>query len=266
VSSPDSVRLKLTIHYDGTRFHGWQVQPDVRTVQGVLEEAAERLTEARRAILGSGRTDAGVHARGQVASLTVPVRWTATEFRRAMNAVLPDDVWLAAVEVVADGFHPRFHPVARSYLYQLGLTDAAKSPFVRPWCWPLDGSVDLELLDAGAERMVGTHSFASFAKAGQPQRGDRCSVRGAGWTSWADLGVRFSVTADRYLHHMVRYMVGTMVDVARGRRPLDDIEALLDPSRDDVITSPPAPSAGLFLERVEYPADGASGASLPSSS
>lgn len=249
----DTHRLRLTLHYDGSRFHGWQYQPDHRTVQGDLQAALGRLAGGSRTVVGSGRTDTGVHATGQVASVDLPVRWDAVELRRALNAVLPDDVWVAEARVVPGDFHPRFDAVARSYEYRVGTVDAAGSPFHRRWCWALDEPIDPELLHEAATHLPGEHSFAGFAKSGQPHRGDRCTVTRAVWSPW-ELGVRFEVTANRYLHHMVRYLVGTMVTVARGRRPLRDVPGLLsgDP---DLVTSPPAPPEGLFLARVEYPSD-----------
>lgn len=248
-------RFKLTIHYDGTRFHGWQVQAAQRTVQGEMEAAVERLTQRHRTVLGSGRTDSGVHATGQVASVDVPVRWSPPELRTSMNAVLPRDVWVAAVDAVDPGFHPRFHATARTYEYRLGLADAAASPFQRPWCWALEDPVDLSALREAAALLPGERSFRAFAKSGQPHRGHRCRVRDAAWSEWTGLGMIFRMTADRYLHRMVRYLVGTMVDVARGRRPLEEMASLLDDSESELVTSPPAPPEGLFLVRVEYPPD-----------
>jgi tRNA pseudouridine38-40 synthase len=256
VQNGGEIRLRLTIHYDGSGFHGWQIQPDVRTVQGEIEDAARRLTGKRRPVMGSGRTDTGVHATGQVASLTVPSRWSASSFRKAMNAVLPDDIWLRSVDRVGPDFHPRYDAVARTYGYRVGLSEEAVSPFVRRWCWPLRAELDVDLLSRAAVVIRGDHSFAAFAKSGQPERGDRCEVREAFWEPWETLGVRFQITADRYLHHMVRYLVGTMVDVARGRRPFDDLGALLEGGSGELETSPPAPPEGLFLTSVEYPPEG----------
>ena len=254
MTAPEVSRLKLLLHYDGARFHGWQSQPDVRTVQGEVEAAVERLTGRRRPVVGSGRTDTGVHATGQVASVDVPAeRWPAERFLTAMNAVLPDDVWVADVRAVGLGFHPRYDAIARTYVYRLGLEPDAFSPFHRPWCWPLRERVDRDLLRAAAEAVPGERSFEAFAKSGQPERGTRCHVRHAAWVPWDGPGIALTVTADRYLHHMVRYLVGTMVDVARGRRPLSDMAALLGAQGGDVETSPPAPPEGLFLARVEYP-------------
>jgi tRNA pseudouridine38-40 synthase len=253
VSPRENQRFELTLHYVGTAFHGWQVQPGMRTVQGELEAVVERITERHRTVLGSGRTDAGVHATGQVASVDVPVRWTGARLRAAMNALLPRDVWVEAARPVPAGFHPRYDARARTYRYRIGLAPEAFSPFHRPFCWALEERVEREALEAGAALLPGEHSFLAFAKAGQPNRGDRCTVLEARWSEWEPLGLAFTVTANRYLHHMVRYLVGTMVDVARERRPLDELAALLKAPGGELVTSPPAPSQGLYLARVQYP-------------
>ncbi|MDX1566722.1 MAG: tRNA pseudouridine synthase A [Longimicrobiales bacterium] len=248
----------LVVQYDGSRFFGWQIQPDQRTVQGVLQAAASRLTQRDCTVTGSGRTDRGVHATGQVASLRVPPSWTAEAFEKSANAVLPDDVWIQEVRRVPDDFHPRYDAVERTYLYRLGLARKARSPFHRPFCWPLDSrrirDLDRGLLERCAEAIPGERSFEAFAKSGQPERGTRCRVGRAEWRVWDDLGMEFVVTADRFLHHMLRYLVGSSVAVASGRRPLAELETLLEegPS-DELWTSPPAPPEGLYLHHVGYP-------------
>ena len=250
----EETRLALTLHYDGGAFFGWQSQREERTVQGELEAAVQQLTGSPRTVTGSGRTDRGVHAIGQVAAVSVPARWKPAAFRKGMNALLPADVWIQEARSVAPGFHPRYDAVGRTYSYRLGLVDGARSPFVRPWCWALRHPVDTALLQETAAHVVGAHSFIAFAKAGQPERGTHCTVRSAHWEQWEELGLVFTITADRYLHHMVRYLVGTMVEIARGRRPAHELSALLErgpgPGRE---TSPPAPARGLFLAAVEYP-------------
>ena len=255
MSPGEETRLGLRLHYDGSGFFGWQSQKEERTVQGELEAAVERLTGRRRTVIGSGRTDRGVHATGQVAAVDVPARWTPTEFRRACNAVLPGDLWVQEVRRVAPDFHPRYDAVARTYVYRVGLAREAWSPFHKRWCWPVRGSVDRKALEAAAARVPGDRSFRAFAKTGQPERGYRCVVETAEWSDWGELGLAFTIRANRYLHHMVRYLVGTMVDVARGRRPPEDVSALLEEPSPALETSPPAPPRGLFLAHVEYPAD-----------
>ena len=247
---PDEHRIRLTLHYDGGAFAGWQVQSAARTVQGELEAALLRLTGRSTRVTGAGRTDAGVHATGQVAGVVVPQRWDAAELRRALNEVLPRDVWIADADAVGPEFHARHNAVARGYMYRIGTADEARSPFVRRWCWPLAQTVPLDRLNDAASRFHGLHSFRAFAKAGQAHRGEHCIVHSADWKATETM-VTLHIVANRFLHHMVRYMVGTMVDVARGRRPPGIIDALLrnDPG---VVTSKPAPAAGLYLTRVYY--------------
>jgi tRNA pseudouridine38-40 synthase len=246
-------RLKLILQYDGSAFHGWQIQPEDRTVQGELEAALEQLTSAHRPVIGSGRTDRGVHATGQVAVASLPDTWQPEKLEKALSAVLPNDIWIKSVEPASPGFHPRYDAVKRTYLYQLGLSSEAWSPFHRHWCWPLAKPLEKGLLQSAAGTILGEHSFKAFAKSGQPERGDRCTVHESAWEPWEDLGLTLRITADRFLHHMVRYLVGTMVDIAGGKRPLEDLPRLLQEPKSELRTSPPAPPTGLFLHHVTYP-------------
>lgn len=249
-------RYRLILEYDGSTYQGWQIQDEGATLQGEVERVLRELTGERRAVVGAGRTDAGVHALGQVAAADVPSRWSAGELRRAMNALLPEEIWVREIRRVPSDFHPRYDASLRSYEYRLGIRPEARSPFLRRWCWDASAfSVDPSLLAAVAAAVPGERSFEAFAKAGQPERGTRCRVDRASWAPWGSVGYRFLISADRYLHHMVRYLVGTMVDIARGRRPLGDMKALLEGS--DALSSPttsaPAPARGLYLTAVEYP-------------
>jgi len=222
------------------------------TVQGALEAALTRLTGERRVVDAAGRTDRGVHATGQVIGITLPERWDAPTLKRALNGNLPRDIWVESVEPVDPAFHPRFDAVARHYAYRVGESELSSSPFLRPSCWSLRRPLDRDLLERAAAFLPGDHSFRAFSKAGQEERGDRCTVHLARWEVWDGVGVQFRVSANRFLHHMVRYLVGTMVKVALGERPLEDVPALLagDPG---LRTSPPAPAQGLFLVGVDYP-------------
>lgn len=252
METPETRRVRLTLHYHGSGFHGWQIQPGVRTVQQELEAALERLTTKPIRVAAAGRTDTGVHATGQVVSADVPAKWRPSDLRRALNAVLPDDIWVEAAADAPADFHARFSAADRAYEYRLGLAERAASPFERGTCWVMRDEVDPLLLDRCALLVLGEHSFRSFAAAGQEERGDRCIVHDSKWWEWAPLGLAYRVRANRFLHHMVRYLVGTMVDVARGRRPLEDMERLLE-GASGVQTSPPAPPHGLFLVSVGYP-------------
>jgi len=245
--------VKLTLHYDGGGFHGWQVQPGARTVQGELEAALSRLADERVGVLGAGRTDAGVHATGQVASALMPERWAPAEVRRALNAILPPDLWVAEAEAVPLDFHARYDATAREYEYRVGTEARCRSPFLRPYCWALAERLDAGVLAETAAALVGEHSFRAYAKSGQPERGERCTVVVSSWEPW-DAGLLYRVRADRFLHHMVRYLVGTMVDAARGRRAAREVAALLagGPGAGALETSPPAPAEGLYLTQVYY--------------
>lgn len=245
--------LQLVLQYDGAGFSGWQRQPAQRTVQGVLEDALGRLCNAPIAAVGSGRTDAGVHARGQAVGIVVPERWTDAAMRKALNAVLPEDVWVAAVHEMQPQFHARYSAVGRSYGYLVGTDDDAASPFRRRYELAFPRTMDRQALDAAAATLVGDHCFRAFAVHGTAPASDslRCTVTTAEWSDRPG-GLRFSVRANRFLHHMVRFLVGTMLDIGMGRRPVSDMPALLE-ADDNSEVSPPAPPHALFLESVEYP-------------
>lgn len=251
VPGPDK-RFAFTVHYDGSAFFGWQLQREDPSVQGELERVLSRLLNRPARVTGSGRTDRGVHAVGQVATVDAPAKWTAADLRRAMNALLPESIWVAGMTEVAGDFHPRFDALARSYVYRIGADRMAESPFLSRWCWPLRHPLDPDLMRDCTEVLIGDHSFRAFAKAGQEERGDRCIVAAAEWVAWENLGVEFRITANRFLHHMVRYLVGTLVDVGANRRSPDDVSRLLAGER-SLETSPPAPARGLFLAAVHYP-------------
>jgi tRNA pseudouridine38-40 synthase len=247
--------MQLVLHYDGAGFSGWQRQPATRTVQGVLEGALERLCNAPVGALGAGRTDAGVHARGQAVGVRVPLRWEAAELRRALNAVLPADVWVADAVEMSDAFHARYSATGRRYSYHVGTDREAHSPFRVRWEWALGAPLAREALVDCATALVGTHCFRAFAVLGTapPDDDHRCTIREAAWRERPG-GLLFEIEANRFLHHMVRFLVGTMIDIARGRRPIADFATLLaaDSNRS---TSAPAPPHALYLDLVRYPRD-----------
>ena len=246
--------VQLVLHYDGAGFSGWQRQPERRTVQGVLEGVLQRLCGMPIVALGSGRTDAGVHARGQAVGVRVPEKWQPAALRRAVNALLPPDVWVAAAMEMRPEFHARYSATSRRYTYYVGTDDAARSPFRRhehAYPHPLDRA----LLDRAAAMLVGEHCFIGFAVRGTAPAGDdhRCTVTDARWVDRPG-GLQFEIEANRFLHHMVRFLVGTMLDIGSGKRPLEDLPHLLaaDHNRD---VSPPAPPHALVLDAVRDPAE-----------
>ncbi|HEX3868053.1 MAG TPA: tRNA pseudouridine(38-40) synthase TruA [Gemmatimonadaceae bacterium] len=253
--------VQLVLHYDGAGFSGWQRQPDQRTVQGVLEDALERLCDGAVAAVGAGRTDAGVHARGQAVGVRVPARWSGADnthrLRRALNAILPPDVWVAAACAMRPEFHARFSAVSRRYSYKVGRDDAARSPFRCRYELSFPRPLERDALDTAARALHGDHCFRGFAVLGTAPAHDdhRCHVMEARWSDRTDGdGLVFEIEANRFLHHMVRFLVGTMLDVATGRRPSSDVPRLLD-AADNREVSPPAPPHALYLDRVTYPHD-----------
>ncbi len=240
------------LHYVGHGFAGWQRQPVHRTVQAELEAALERLAGARVVVHAAGRTDAGVHALGQVASFTLPRDWQPSELERALRALTPNDIWIARAGRAPPGFHARRSAVARCYRYVIGCDPAASSPFRRPYEWAVGAPLAADRLRAAAAHLLGEHDFRGFAASGQLKPHYRCTVTVAEWTARDDCdGYIFTVEADRFLHNMVRFLVGTMVDIGRGRRPVEDMPTLLR-AADNRGASPPAPAHGLYLLNVRY--------------
>ena len=246
--------ILLVTQYDGGRFSGWQRQPDVRTVQGEMEAVLNRLCDGPHPAVGAGRTDAGVHAHGQGVGVRVSERWTAPSLRKAMNALLPDDIWVASSHRMIPEFHPRRSATKRRYRYLVGTDETVRSPFRRRYEWPLGRSLDADTLRSEAAELIGEHTFRAFAVAHTAPIDDhhRCVIHHASWME-RDGGWLFEVTANRFLHHMVRFLVGTMVEVAQGRRPRGTIARLLE-APDNADTSAPAPAQGLSLCEVSYPA------------
>jgi tRNA pseudouridine38-40 synthase len=246
--------MALVLQYDGGAFAGWQRQPNVRTVQGDLEAAVARLAGRRVPAVGAGRTDAGVHALAQVAAVTMPDRWRPAELVRALNAVLPDDIWVDSARRMPPGFNPRRDALERTYCYRIGTDPGARSPFRRRWEWAVPPPVDVDALRRTAAALHGTHSFRALSAAGVEREHWRCQVSEVTWQRRVDApGYELWITADRFLHRMVRFVVGLTMDIARGRRPFDDLSLVLG-GADNSVASPPAPPHGLYLATVRYPA------------
>ncbi|MGH7676790.1 MAG: tRNA pseudouridine synthase A, partial [Gemmatimonadales bacterium] len=199
-------------HYDGAKFVGWQRQPSGRTVQGEFEAVLERLMGRRTTATGAGRTDAGVHAVGQGIGFTATARWAGDPdgLRRAVNALLAPEIWVERLHVMQPGFHARRSAVARRYRYVIGTDDGGRSPFRRPYEWSLGRSLDLARLEEAAQALPGEHDFRALARAGTtPHAHHRCRVALARWMARGDgMGVTFTIEADRFLHRMVRFLVG----------------------------------------------------------
>ncbi len=245
-------RFKLTFEYAGTRYSGWQVQRNARTVAGEIERAVQALAGRDDfELYGSGRTDAGVHALAQVAHLDLETRLPPAELLRALNDELPPDINVLQAEKVTRRFHARHSAVARSYLYQLA---RRRTAFAKPFVWWVREPLDLEGMRAAARALTGLRDFRAFTRADPEEGSTRVLVEGLELGEEGDL-VLVRVTGSHFLWKMVRRLVGVLAEVGRGRLTTDDVERLLREPDSEAPARLTAPPSGLFLERVFYEGD-----------
>jgi tRNA pseudouridine38-40 synthase len=248
--STPSRNWRLVVEYDGTDFAGWQRQPGgARTVQGVLERAFARVSQGAIVVTGAGRTDAGVHAEGQVASVRAATRLDALALQRALNALLPRDVAVLALAPAPDGFHARRAARSKLYAYRLW-ADPVRSPRRERFALWVREPLDVQAARQASALLVGTHDFASFCAAGGSARTTIRTLSRAEWYGTAPGPLRFEVEGPGFLRYMVRNLVGSLLEVARGRRSPAWITELLA-VRDRTQAGPTAPARGLTLVRVE---------------
>lgn len=245
--------FKLTLAYDGTGFVGWQRQAEGTSVQGLLEDALAEFGSGPVIAIAAGRTDAGVHARGQVVSCSLPRAIAAETLQRALNAKLPDAIRVMDAASAPPDFHARFD--ARSKTYQYRIANAAVlSPFERRHAWHVPEPLDVDAMAAAARRLEGRHDFAAFQSTGTPVQSTEREVFAARFSTAGGL-LLFDIRANGFLRHMVRAIVGTLVlEVGRGRRSPEWIDAVLA-ARDRAQAGQSAPPQGLFLVSVEYNRD-----------
>lgn len=244
--------LLLFLEFDGTDFCGWQRQTHGRSVQLVVEGALSELAGHTCKAVAAGRTDAGVHALAMPVSVSMPQGWTCSELLRALNAVLPREIAVREVRAVLAGTDARRSALERRYRYDIGTDTAARSPARSRNEWPLGRRLATDAMQRSADMLAGEHDFRAFAAVGEPKPHYDCTITEAQWDAVEPGRLRFTVAANRFLHHMVRMLVGTMVDIGLGRRPEVDMTMLLN-RRDNHETSPPAPAAGLSFLAARYP-------------
>lgn len=240
---------RIHVSYDGTGFAGWQVQPEQRTVQGEIERALGTLLGAEVRLHGSGRTDAGVHATGQVAHFRAAARLEPDVIERALHGYLPADIHVFDVSEAPDDFDARRSASQRTYLYRIV---RRRDPHRRFQAWEIRYPLDAGAMARAAEHLLGAHDFTAFAASSRKGMDNRIDVRRASWAEEGD-ELCFTTSADRFVHRFVRNVVGTMVDVGRGETSPEEIPRIIE-GRDRTLAGPAAPAHGLYLTHVDYDA------------
>jgi tRNA pseudouridine38-40 synthase len=252
--------IKLTLQYDGTEYSGWQVQSNGDTVQGLLEDALAEITGGPIRVTGAGRTDAGVHALEQVAAFSTESDHAPGVFRRALNAKLPDDIRVIDSEEAPEDFHPRYSARNKTYSYLIS-HPGTYAVFMKRYSWCTSYALNCDAMKQGAEYLTGKHDFSSFRASGcsskHPVR-DIIDLHIRKLDAVDFMGFRFnmqlikiSITANAFLRHMARNVVGTLVEIGRGKIPPEQMKTILE-AKDRRVAGKTAPACGLFLERIEY--------------
>ena len=242
------MRYFIELQYDGSAYCGWQRQPEQPTVQGIIEDALTKLLRQPTEIVGAGRTDTGVNASFYIAHFDTIEDINCDHTTYKLNAMLPQDIAIKRIYRVADDLHARFDAVEREYTYFLS---QKKSPFRRHSAWICYYQLDIEKMNEAAKVLLTTDDFTTFAKLNSNNKTNICDVRHAEWTTESDGTLRFTIRADRFLRNMVRSIVGTLVDVGRGRYTVEEFYDIVN-SQDLSRASSGAQPQGLFLSNVKY--------------
>lgn len=241
--------IKLVIEYDGTHYAGWQRQPDQPTIQEAVETALFQLTQQSLSVVAAGRTDAGVHALGQVVSFRIERDWTPYEWVKGFNARLPGDIAVRSAALMPDDFHARY--AAKGKLYEYRILARAERPVIdRAYLWHVYKPLDTEAMDKAMSFLVGKHDFTSFEGSLTDNEDPICHIQQLSLTRQGDL-LFIRIYADRFLKHMVRNIVGTLIDVGHGKRTPESLVEILA-AHDRTRAGRTAPPQGLFLLKIDY--------------
>lgn len=240
-------RYKITIQYNGQYFKGWQLQKQVKTIQGELEIALAILNQGKTIrVIGSGRTDTGVHATGQVAHFDFKTDLSEKKLKAALNGNLTGDIHILECYKIASDFHARYSARKRNYIYRCRTDDYILDRFFSL----ITGEIDVDILNCAAKMVLGDHDFKSLSRINSELKHYRCIVYESVWKTEGSI-VNYRISANRFLHHMVRFLVGTMLEISKGRISLEEFEdLLLNPRIMAKVFK--APAHGLVLEKVEY--------------
>ncbi|MGD0289579.1 MAG: tRNA pseudouridine(38-40) synthase TruA [Candidatus Binataceae bacterium] len=243
------MKIRITLEYDGSNYSGWQLQAGQDSIQAQLEAVLERIFSQKIRVHGSGRTDAGVHALGQVAAFDLPRYFAPVELKRAMNSLLPPDIAIIEAAAASEDFDPRRHARSRAYEYRV-INQDRRSAFDFRYAWLVPAPLEFAAMNAAARRFIGEHDFAAFRSLGSEER---TTVRRVFVSEWSRSGNRllYRVEASGFMRHMVRTMVATMLAVGRGKLAPAQVTDLID-ARDRALVPASAPPCGLFLVEVRY--------------
>ena len=243
------MRFFITLSYDGTRYHGWQVQPNGPSVQEKLQWALSTILRQDIQVTGAGRTDAGVHARMMVAHFDVETMvYEQQDLTYKLNRLLPQDIAIQKMEPVSDEMHARFSATSRTYHYYI---HTVKDPFLRAYSCELHYPLDFQLMNEAAAILMTYEDFGAFCKAHADVKTTLCHITAAQWHQTSPSSWYFEITANRFLRNMVRAVVGTLIDVGRGRLSLDDFRKVIEGKR-RTEAGESMPANALFLEEVKY--------------
>ena len=248
--SAGSRNIKITIQYDGTAYQGWQRQAVGATIQEILEKAAATIFQQPVHIAGSGRTDAGVHALKQVANFKVDSALPLETVLQAMNSLLPRDIAITDAEEKPPSFHARYDALSKAYQYRIH-NGPLRSPFLERYCWHIRRALDSDTMAVAADLLRGRHDFSAFQSSGSDRKTAVRTITKAAILREGQNGIIFEIEGDGFLRYMVRAIVGTLVDVGRGKSTPDDFRAILE-SKNRGRAGATAPPQGLFLKEVRY--------------